>query len=64
MPKTNGYGKGDQFVHLHVAVPKTVTDRQRELLEQLSREFQNSGGVSHSPGFKQKFKEFFDWKDV
>lgn len=61
VPKTNGYGKGDQFVHLHIAVPRSVTDRQRELLEELSRELQNGGGASRS-GFKQKFKEFFDWK--
>ena len=37
VPKTNGYGKGDQFVHLHVTVPKSVNDRQRELLEELAR---------------------------
>ncbi|MGD0229312.1 MAG: molecular chaperone DnaJ [Syntrophorhabdales bacterium] len=63
VPKANGYGRGDQFVHLHIAVPKTVTERQRELLEQLSEEFRNGGGAPHASGFKQKFKEFFDWKE-
>jgi molecular chaperone DnaJ len=62
VPKTNGYGKGDQFVHLHVAVPRSFTDRQRELLEDLSEELQN-GGPPRAAGFKQKFKEFFDWKE-
>jgi molecular chaperone DnaJ len=63
VPKTNGYGRGDQFVHLHIAVPKTVTDRQRDLLEQLSRELRNNGDTSRATGFKEKFKEFFDWKE-
>ncbi len=63
VPKTNGYGKGDQFVHLHITVPKNVNDRQRELLEELAKELHNGGGA-HNQGFKQKFREFFDWKDV
>ena len=63
VPKTNGYGRGDQFVHLHVAVPQTVTERQRDLLEQLSKEFQNGGQEPHAPGFSQKVKGFFDWKE-
>jgi hypothetical protein len=40
-----------------------VTDRQRDLLEQLSTELRNNGGTSHATGFKEKFKEFFDWKE-
>ena len=63
VPKSNGYGRGDQFVHLHIAVPKTVTDRQRDLLEQLSREFRSNGSASRPAGFKEKFKEFFDRKE-
>lgn len=65
VPKTNGYGRGDEFVHLHIGVPKAVTDRQRTLLEELSREFQVNGAATdnHSQGFKQKFKEFFDLKE-
>ena len=63
VPKTNGYGRGDQFVHLHVAVPKVMTERQRDLLEQLSREFQNGGEEPHTAGFTQKVKDFFDWKE-
>ena len=63
VPKTNGYGRGDQFVHLHISVPKTVTDRQRELLAELSKELQGSAETeSPASGFKQKFKDFFDMK--
>jgi molecular chaperone DnaJ len=63
VPKTNGYGKGDQFVHLHIAVPKNLTEKQRELLEQLAEELRGGDSSSHASGFKQKFKEFFDWKE-
>ncbi len=63
VPKTHGYGRGDEFVHLHVAVPSTVTDRQKQLLEELAKEF-NNGGMPHaSAGFKQKFREFFEFKE-
>ena len=68
VPKTNGYGRGDQFVHLHISIPKSVTERQRSLLEELSMEFQTNGAAgsaseSQAGGFKQKFKEFFDIKE-
>jgi molecular chaperone DnaJ len=62
VPKANGYGRGDQFVHLHVSVPKDITEKQKELLEELSREFQNGSGTSHR-SFKEKFREFFEWKE-
>ena len=63
VPKTNGYGRGDQFVHLHMAVPQTVTERQRDLLEQLSRELQNGGEAARRRGIHKKVKGFFDWKE-
>ena len=65
VPKTNGYGRGDEFVHLHISVPSAVTDRQRELLEELSKEFKMAGGAeteAQASGFRQKFKDFFDIK--
>ncbi|KAL3153878.1 hypothetical protein ABBQ32_013448 [Trebouxia sp. C0010 RCD-2024] len=37
MPILGGYGKGDQFVHVNVTLPRSTTQRQRELLV----EFQN-----------------------
>ncbi len=62
VPKTNGYGRGDQFVYLHVSVPKDITEKQRALLEELAHEFQNGGATPHK-GFKERFREFFDWKE-
>jgi len=37
MPHLSGFGQGDQFVHVNVTLPRSTTQRQRELLI----EFQN-----------------------
>ncbi len=34
------YGKGDQLVHITVRVPEKLTRRQRELIEELAKEFE------------------------
>lgn len=36
MPRLNRPGKGDLFVRLKVSVPKRLTDRQRELIQELA----------------------------
>jgi len=56
--RANGYGRGDELVHLFVAVPTNLTDRQKGLLEDLAAEFNDGIGVTRK-GFKEKFKEFF-----
>ncbi len=38
MPRFRGYGKGDLLIRVGVSVPEKITSRQRELLEQLSKE--------------------------
>ncbi len=38
LPVFGGYGKGDELVKVVVEVPAKLTDRQRELLEELARE--------------------------
>ncbi|MEN3016300.1 MAG: molecular chaperone DnaJ [Candidatus Methanosuratincola petrocarbonis] len=40
MPKLNGYGRGDQYVVVNVAVPERLTARQRDLLKELAKEFE------------------------
>jgi molecular chaperone DnaJ len=42
MPHFQGYGRGDMLVRIGVAVPEKLTSRQRELLEQLSKELGES----------------------
>ncbi|MFD2786704.1 molecular chaperone DnaJ [Hymenobacter rubripertinctus] len=56
----NGYGRGDQLIHLNVWTPKTVSGEERELLEKLrdSRNFVPSPG-KNDKGFFEKVKEYF-----
>ena len=37
IPDLQGYGKGDELVRVHVEVPRKLTARQRELLEEYAR---------------------------
>ena len=53
-----GYGRGDEIVRVHVEVPKKLSPKQRELLEEFARD----GGEEPSPlakGFLEKVKELF-----
>jgi molecular chaperone DnaJ len=60
-PKANGYGRGDEIVYVHAKVPTNLTDKQKMLLEELSKELTNGdGAVTHTKGMKERFKEFFD----
>jgi molecular chaperone DnaJ len=52
MPRLRGHGRGDLLVQVDVDVPKTLTDRQKALLEDLGREF----GQSTKPKRGRVFK--------
>jgi len=39
MPRFRSYSKGDLLVRVRISVPEKLTSKQRELLEQLAREF-------------------------
>lgn len=39
MPRLRGYGRGDLLVRVDVTVPEKLTQKQRDLLEQLATEF-------------------------
>lgn len=56
----NGYGRGDQLIHLNVWTPKNVSTQERELLEKLrdSDNFTPSPG-KNDKGFFEKVKEYF-----
>lgn len=58
VPNLNGYDRGDQLVRVHVEVPRKLSAKQRDLLEEFARE----GGEEVSPlskGFFDKVKEMF-----
>ncbi|MFO7824671.1 MAG: molecular chaperone DnaJ [Cyclobacterium sp.] len=56
----NGYGRGDQLIHVNVWTPKEVTREEREKLESLrdSENFKPNPGKSEKSIF-DKVKEFF-----
>ena len=56
----NGYGKGDQLIHVNVWTPKTLTAAEKSVLEQL----RDSDNFKPNPakgekGFFDRMKEFF-----
>lgn len=56
--RLNGSGYGDQYVRLHIEVPKNLSNRQKELL----KEFEKEGRSETYPGvstFLKRFKEVF-----
>lgn len=60
LPSIQGYGRGDQFVHINVWTPKKVSKEEKEVLEGLrgSDNFEpNPDG--NEKGFFQKVKDMF-----
>ncbi len=55
MPRLGARGKGDQIVVAHVAVPKHLSRKQKELLE----EFDKLSGEDAHEDFKSKLKNIF-----
>jgi molecular chaperone DnaJ len=58
MPVLQGFGRGDQRIVVNVAVPRRLTERQRELLDEFER---LSGEDTYRPdeGFFEKLKSAF-----
>ncbi|MCZ6672146.1 MAG: molecular chaperone DnaJ [Verrucomicrobia bacterium] len=59
MTSLRGYGAGDQYITVHVDVPKSLTGKQKEMLEAFAKE---SGDDREPVGktFFKKAKQFFD----
>ena len=55
-----GYGHGDQLVHVNVWIPKSLSAEEKALLENLreSANFKPNPGKNEK-GFFDKMKEFF-----
>jgi len=60
VPKLQSSGRGDQYVHLTVEIPKHLTEKQKELL----REFDaaTGGTLQKTEGETQERKSFFGKK--
>jgi len=42
MPRVEGYGRGDQLVRVEVKIPAKLTPRQKQLIQELAKEFDNA----------------------
>jgi molecular chaperone DnaJ len=58
MPVLQGFGRGDQRVLVNVAVPRQLTDEQRELLEQFDR-LAGEETYRRDEGFFEKLRSAF-----
>jgi molecular chaperone DnaJ len=58
VPSGNGRRRGDQLVYLDIAVPTDLSDRQRELLEELAR-ISNEEAGTQNRGFADRVMDFF-----
>jgi len=58
MPRLQGSGRGDLFVHIDVRVPNKLTREQRRLFEQL-RETLPAENEPHEKGILDKVKDYF-----
>ncbi|HQD39607.1 MAG: molecular chaperone DnaJ [Firmicutes bacterium] len=54
VPHLHGQGRGDQFVTVRVEIPKKLTNKQKELLQELEETFEDT-----SKGFFGRIKEAF-----
>jgi molecular chaperone DnaJ len=56
----NGYGKGDQLIHVNIWTPQHLSKEEKQLLEKLreSENFRPNPGKNEK-GFFEKMKEFF-----
>ena len=59
MPRFRGFGKGDQFVKILVEIPKKVSTKEKELLNQV-KNLHSSSQFPEMEKFKQKIEE---WKN-
>ena len=53
-PEVNGYGRGDQLIHVNIWTPQNVTHEEKEMLDQMN----NSPNFKPQPGKSEK--SFFD----
>lgn len=61
MPIMRSDAKGDLVFHLQVVIPKKLTARQKELLQELSQELGDSEEAVAAPRHKSGFDKFKDW---
>jgi molecular chaperone DnaJ len=60
IPSLQGYSTGDQFVHINIFTPSTLTKEEREIMEKLkSSENFTPGADEKSKGFFKRMRDMF-----
>ncbi len=60
IPELNGYGVGDQLIHVNVWVPKKVSKEEKELLYKIKEGESFNPGDKKGKGFFERMKEYFN----
>jgi molecular chaperone DnaJ len=60
VPSLRGRSRGDHHIHIDVAVPKKLTERQKDLIRQLGEEFGDTVVPKSQNSFLDKLKDFFE----
>ena len=58
IPAIRGGGRGDQYVRIIVEIPKNLSSRQREILEEFAQE-SNEKNYNQRKKFTDKIKDYF-----
>jgi molecular chaperone DnaJ len=60
LPPVNGYGRGDQLIHVNVYVPENLTDKERESLKQMKGSTNFAPTKTEQKRAFNRFKRMFD----
>ena len=60
LPSVNGYGKGDQLIHINVYVPENLSSKERKSLEELDKSDNFTPSTTAKKKVFNKFKKMFD----
>ena len=58
IPYIRGNGRGDQYVRVIVEIPKNLSSRQKEILQEFAKE-SNEKNYTQSKKFTDKIKDYF-----
>ncbi|MDD4776745.1 MAG: molecular chaperone DnaJ [Fermentimonas sp.] len=60
LPSVNGYGKGDQLIHVNVYVPENLTAKERKQMEEMEKSENFAPSTTARKSVFNKFKKMFD----
>ncbi|HBT85297.1 MAG TPA: molecular chaperone DnaJ [Porphyromonadaceae bacterium] len=60
LPSVNGFGKGDQLIHVNVYVPENLSAKERKQMEELEKSDNFTPSATARKSVFNKFKKMFD----